>query len=199
MKLGARAWIRGHKIRYDEDAHEWVYGDTLISTKRSVHRPCAKCGKFPTEEGHDACLGYIPGATYACCGHGVKSKYIMYSNGDEYREIDRKALDEFRTDRQKYHTKTQGPTGCGETFSELLCHDLHTKDGEIYGGYDFRELASRFGISLESLGEIILDHCYGLAGISAKKLIVFSHQDTILELAERGYIVSVDLAKEEKP
>ena len=29
-------------------------------------------------DGHDACLGEIPGAAAACCGHGVTEDYILY-------------------------------------------------------------------------------------------------------------------------
>ena len=40
-------------------------------------RPCPKCGKLPTTEGYDACLGYIPNVKYACCGHGKPTRYII--------------------------------------------------------------------------------------------------------------------------
>ncbi len=43
--------------------------------------PCVKCGKLPTKEGHDACLGTLPGVTDACCGHGVTESYIIFENG----------------------------------------------------------------------------------------------------------------------
>ena len=43
--------------------------------------PCAKCGKLPTKEGYDACLGTLPGVIDACCGHGVKEAYIHFENG----------------------------------------------------------------------------------------------------------------------
>ncbi len=44
---------------------------------------CDHCGLPDTPEGHDACLGTIPGAMNACCGHGdVKCAYIQYQAGD---------------------------------------------------------------------------------------------------------------------
>jgi hypothetical protein len=43
--------------------------------------PCVKCGKLPTDEGHDACLGTLPGVIDACCGHGVTEAYINFENG----------------------------------------------------------------------------------------------------------------------
>ncbi|MGB7968246.1 MAG: hypothetical protein WCF28_01595 [Methanobacterium sp.] len=43
--------------------------------------PCVKCGKLPTKEDHDACIGTLPGVIDACCGHGVKEAYINFENG----------------------------------------------------------------------------------------------------------------------
>ena len=45
------------------------------------------------------------------------------------------------------------PTGCGGSFGELLCHELHT------GGLTFTRLAEKWGISVTTLGELIFDHC----------------------------------------
>lgn len=41
---------------------------------------CDKCRKPPTKEGHDGCLGTLPGAIMnACCGHGAdRQAYIQY-------------------------------------------------------------------------------------------------------------------------
>lgn len=61
------SWSRGHEIVYENE--EWVYKDTGESI--SAERPCKKCGRMPTVEGYDACLGHVEGATSACCGHGV--------------------------------------------------------------------------------------------------------------------------------
>jgi hypothetical protein len=44
-------------------------------------RPCTYCGKMPTPEGHDACLGRIPDVIHACCGHGVRPGYLIKTNG----------------------------------------------------------------------------------------------------------------------
>jgi len=69
-----RGYTRGHPIEYKK---EWIYSDTKEPIKNN-ERPCTRCGKMPTKEGYDACLGYIEGAVSACCGHGVQDKYIMY-------------------------------------------------------------------------------------------------------------------------
>ncbi len=62
---------RGHKIEYHG---AWVYSDTkeAISTERC----CIRCGKYPTKEGHDACIGHIPNVISACCGHGIENAYM---------------------------------------------------------------------------------------------------------------------------
>ena len=45
------------------------------------------------------------------------------------------------------------PTGCGNSFDELLCWETHSN------GMTFKWLAQKWGISLPTLGEIIWDHC----------------------------------------
>jgi len=44
---------------------------------------CGKCKKGPTPEGHDGCLGTLPGLIMnSCCGHGNDDQaYIQYWNG----------------------------------------------------------------------------------------------------------------------
>ncbi|MCO1599839.1 hypothetical protein [Desulfosporosinus nitroreducens] len=69
---------RGHLIKYIDGA--WVYADTNESI--TTERPCARCGRPPTHEGHDECLGIIDGATSACCGHGVEDGYTV--SGDHH-------------------------------------------------------------------------------------------------------------------
>lgn len=45
------------------------------------------------------------------------------------------------------------PTGCGGSFGELLCWEIHSN------GKTFAWLAKKWGISLPTLGELIWDHC----------------------------------------
>ncbi|MDD5551195.1 MAG: hypothetical protein PHS34_08050 [Candidatus Omnitrophica bacterium] len=68
------AYSRGHKIEYDLLKCRWIYSDNKEIFDDS--RPCVKCGKYPTKEGYDACLGFIPNIKNACCGHGVEKGYI---------------------------------------------------------------------------------------------------------------------------
>ena len=67
------SYDRGHKIVLEGDV--WVYADT--GEPVGDGRPCIRCGKYPTKEGYDACLGKLEGVTSACCGHGVEDGYII--------------------------------------------------------------------------------------------------------------------------
>ena len=42
---------------------------------------CRWCNRERTPEGHDGCLGTLPGVVYACCGHGGDAGYVMFENG----------------------------------------------------------------------------------------------------------------------
>ena len=63
------SYARGHKIYYENEV--WRYEDNNKSIEKEI-RPCKRCGKYPTKEGYDYCIGYVEGATSACCGHGVE-------------------------------------------------------------------------------------------------------------------------------
>ena len=72
-----RSYNRGHTtiVNYDGSEVTEVYEDTLIPVNRT--RPCKRCGEPPTEEGYDACFGYIKGLKSACCGHGVTNRIYI--------------------------------------------------------------------------------------------------------------------------
>ena len=72
----------GHPIKYDKHTEKWHYSDGQIA---SQPKACPRCGQLPSEDGHDACLGNLPGVTNACCGHGVEDAYIQFENGIEMR------------------------------------------------------------------------------------------------------------------
>ena len=79
----------------------------------------------------------------------------------------------FRDDIEKrYQTY---PTGCGGSFGEILCFELHTEpinprmqnktfNNGYCTGLTFKELAQKWGISVSFLGELIADHCKKLEG-----------------------------------
>jgi hypothetical protein len=64
---------RGHQIYFKDG--EWFYLDNDESATKD--RPCKRCGKLPTKEGYDSCLGHIEGAVSACCGHGVEEPILI--------------------------------------------------------------------------------------------------------------------------
>lgn len=68
----AKSHSRGHEIYYD--GFVWRYTDTNMVL--DDNRVCKRCGKSPTKEGEDNCLGHIDGATSCCCGHGIEDTYI---------------------------------------------------------------------------------------------------------------------------
>lgn len=51
------------------------------------------------------------------------------------------------------------PTGCGGSFGELLCWEIHTNE------MTFIRLAEKWSISLPTLGELIWDHCRRLESL----------------------------------
>lgn len=73
--------LRGHPMHFDESIQEWRYkdDDTLVA-EGWKDRPCGKCGEPFTPEGHDPCLGTLPGVMNACCGHGEEREaYVQFS------------------------------------------------------------------------------------------------------------------------
>jgi len=67
------SYSRGHEIYFD--GYVWRYIDN--NQIDCGQRPCKRCGKSPTREGYDACIGYIENASSACCGHGAEQSYII--------------------------------------------------------------------------------------------------------------------------
>lgn len=77
----ARSRWRGHSI-HEAKPGVWVYSDTGQRVSEHPDRACGHCGLPNTPEGYDGCIGYIPGALNACCGHGEpRMAYIQYPPG----------------------------------------------------------------------------------------------------------------------
>jgi hypothetical protein len=71
---------RGHPI--EKRYGTWHYVDTGDLVADHVYRPCGHCKQPNRVDGHDACLGNLPGVRNACCGHGDReSSYIQFDNG----------------------------------------------------------------------------------------------------------------------
>jgi len=77
--MSAKSYSHGWPIVFQNGG--WVFADTLLPVDNG--RPCVRCQRAPTAEGFDACLGYIPGATSACCGHGKEKPYVKFQAFDE--------------------------------------------------------------------------------------------------------------------
>lgn len=77
----AMSKLRGYEI--EEKDGEFFYQDNGQPTAETwKDRPCGHCGIYNTPEGHDACLGELPGVMNACCGHGnIEESYIQFENG----------------------------------------------------------------------------------------------------------------------
>jgi len=60
------------------------------------------------------------------------------------------------TIEEQYFTN---PTGCGGSFGELLCYEIHTNH------LTFKALADKWGISISTMGDLIADHCKRLEEI----------------------------------
>jgi len=78
------AYRVGNPIVWDTLIEWWRWADTGEPIPRPGEpctRSCALCGKPPDANGRDPCLGTIPGATAACCGHGVEPGYVVWEDG----------------------------------------------------------------------------------------------------------------------
>ena len=77
--------LRGHDIEKIDGV--WCYSDNKAQTHTEWRiRPCGHCNQHNTPEGHDGCLGTVPGVMNACCGHGVTAEaYVMFDNGEIYQ------------------------------------------------------------------------------------------------------------------
>jgi len=77
--------IHGHLVVFDEGIKRYRYADGTIIDRDSP-RPCPRCGRARTAEGHDICLGTLPGVLFACCGHGnTDDAYVVFDTGDGLR------------------------------------------------------------------------------------------------------------------
>ena len=57
-----KAYSRGWEIYYDGKNWRYVDNDEI----ENDFRPCKRCGRMPTKEGYDACLGHIEGGGNFC-------------------------------------------------------------------------------------------------------------------------------------
>lgn len=80
--MGANGYLRGHAIYWNEEAKEFRYLDNDEPTTTYESRDCGRCRIPNRHDGHDACIGELPGVMNACCGHGKTGEaYIQYPDG----------------------------------------------------------------------------------------------------------------------
>jgi len=79
--MTTKSKLRGHDIECING--EWIYCDNKKPTAGNYQdRPCGFCGRHSTEDGHDDCLGTLPGVMNACCGHGdIRDVYVQFLDG----------------------------------------------------------------------------------------------------------------------
>lgn len=76
--MSAKGHKRGHPVVYLNGAWRW----TDTEQRADGERPCVQCGETASLGGPDPCLGWIPGARSACCGHGTEESYIVLDSGE---------------------------------------------------------------------------------------------------------------------
>ncbi len=87
--------LRGHPIYWDGLRWRYVDNDEPTAIKTQAQRSCGVCNEPRTPEGHDPCLGTLPGVMNACCGHGnPKEAYVQIDSSREVRGS--KALNYFK-------------------------------------------------------------------------------------------------------
>ncbi|KKN03224.1 hypothetical protein LCGC14_1109780 [marine sediment metagenome] len=88
--------LRGHQI-YCDDHDVWRYVDNNEPTV-GAERPCGVCLVATGPSGHDPCIGEVPGAINACCGHGNDDEaYVQYPDGVRLDGMD--AMRVFQTEK----------------------------------------------------------------------------------------------------
>lgn len=70
----------GYEKYIDEDGNR-RYKDNDVLVGDAPFRPCARCGKYPNENGDDYCIQNLGRVVNACCGHGTHEGYIMFDDG----------------------------------------------------------------------------------------------------------------------
>lgn len=79
--MATKSKYLGHDIEWING--EWFFCETGCRVSATWGKmSCGYCGKNRTVEGHDGCLGTLPGVMNACCGHGQPSEaYIQFLDG----------------------------------------------------------------------------------------------------------------------
>lgn len=77
--MTASSTWRGHKTELVDGV--WVFNDNKKPVQDDPNRLCGYCEIEAIPEGHDGCLGTLPGVMNACCGHGEPAEaYVQFSS-----------------------------------------------------------------------------------------------------------------------
>jgi hypothetical protein len=73
----------------DDDEYDGPEVEAYLDAwdEATANVPCATCGDLPVMD-HDSCIANMPGAAFACCGHGVLDRhskrshcYVVFDDG----------------------------------------------------------------------------------------------------------------------
>ena len=70
-------YINGNLVCSDGDKHYLGGSEVELSEEELDNLKCPMCNKKQTKEGYDACLGFIQGVEYICCGHGIEDQFYI--------------------------------------------------------------------------------------------------------------------------
>jgi len=74
LNVGARGYLRGNVVEWD--GNQWLTLTGKPAEDAILY--CPTCDIAHLSEDNDACLGRIPGANSACCGHGRHVGYVNW-------------------------------------------------------------------------------------------------------------------------
>lgn len=100
-RVGQMERERGHWVAYlwpegvtpyqpDEGEWPWTeahFVDTGEPYDETQPVPCDACQERCYPDQPDACLGWVPGVSYACCGHGQGTGYFAFADGSVVRGV----------------------------------------------------------------------------------------------------------------
>jgi len=77
--MTVRSHMRGHPVEWSGGL--WLWSGTRVPV--TTDRPCVRCGRMPTPEGYDACVGHVEDAVSVCCGHGVSEPILRFPDTEQ--------------------------------------------------------------------------------------------------------------------
>lgn len=149
----------------------WYYQSDGVPVDDDLDRPCARCGRPPSPEGYDACMGYVPGVSSACCGHGEGPGFVIWRDGAMF---------------SRWAEKIEVGDGCWTWVG--------AKDRDGYGQFrytpQFQGKAHRFAYATLvrpiPRGLSVLHHCDNPSCVRPSHLYAGTNSDNMRDRARRG-------------